>query len=73
MTKKRINCGRYWTVLSTMCWIRGDVCGNCPYKRYCWVKGMKFDKPIIKIVVDMLLVKHGDPPEEMIFAADDEI
>lgn len=65
--QRKINCGSFWTVLSTECWLKAN-CDGCTYCKYCYRRGKHGinAKPIIKMVVDQLLVKFGEPPQKMI-------
>jgi len=67
---RRINPGRYWTLLSTECWLSND-CMKCIYLRYC--KTCEYNNLfVMKIVVNELLEKYGEPPIKLIEEALDE-
>lgn len=59
MIQRRINEGKWWTIISVECWLTKD-CNRCRYNIYCTKINAK--KPVLKQVVNMLLIKHGEPP-----------
>lgn len=69
---RRINCGRYWTLLSTECWLNDD-CNKCVYLRYCKTCLQDDEKSfVIKDVVDQLFQKYNEPPQKLIEEAIDQ-
>lgn len=69
---RRVNCGKFWTVLSTECWLRKD-CNGCIYRRYCASSVQKKTQDYtIKIVISQLLEIFGEPPEKLIKIANGE-
>ena len=69
--EQSINIGSGWTVLSTECWL-SEECSDCAYYNYCYPNGIG-KKPIMKIVVDKLYIRHGEPSEKLILAAVSEL
>ena len=67
---RRVNCGSYWTLISAECWLRNE-CKLCPYQRYC-DENKREGRPIIKIVIEELLIKFGKPPEKLIISAKEQ-
>ena len=67
---RRVNCGTFWTLISVECWLRKE-CKACPYQRYC-DENKRAGRPIIKIVIEELLIKFGKPPEKLINSAKDQ-
>lgn len=67
---RRVNCGSYWTLISAECWLRKD-CKGCPYQKYC-NENKRGELPIIKIVIEELLIKFGKPPEKLIISAKEQ-
>lgn len=62
----KVNIGSGWTLLSLECYL-SPSCTNCIYRFYCRRNLYKdTNSPIIKIVVKELLIKFGEPPQELI-------